>query len=128
MNESRNSAQSHDLTSILDKIPTQWGKSIDCGPGWYQIVIELDRSLTAALPPFQVLQVKQKFGALRFYWSCDQASDEQRAAANSLVAAAELRSTSTCENCADAGQLCVKSGWLKTLCTGCAAELGYTTK
>jgi hypothetical protein len=128
MNEPRNSSQNQDLTSILEKIPTQWGRSIDCGPGWYQLVIDLDRSLAATLPPFPVLQVKEKFGTLRFYWSCEQASDEQRVAANSLVAAAELRSASTCENCAAPGQLCAKDGWLKTLCTSCAAEFGYTSE
>ena len=126
MNESRNSATNQDLTGILERIPTQWGRSIDCGPGWHQILVDLDRYLAATLPSFQVLQVKQKFGTLRFYWFCEQASEEQRAAANSLVAAAELRSASTCENCAAPGQLCVKDGWLKTLCASCATEFGYT--
>lgn len=64
-----------DLERILTKIPPGWGRWIDCGPGWYPIVVELDRQLEELAPSYQVHQVKEKFGVLRYYYALPEETD-----------------------------------------------------
>lgn len=56
------------LERILERIPSGWGRWIDCGPGWYPIVVRLSDALAELIPGFEVHQVKEKYGTLRFYW------------------------------------------------------------
>jgi hypothetical protein len=92
-----------------------------CGDGWYDIIYQLCERLepmVAALgemaSSFQVVQVKEKFGGLRFY--ADGSTDEIEAAIN---LAGEL-SVMTCEACGNPGSREEDaSGWWKTLCATC---------
>jgi len=91
------------------------------GDGWYEIIYQLCERLeplVAALDDggaaFQVLQVKEKFGALRFY--TDGSNDEIEA---EIDAASEL-SVKTCEVCGNPGNNeADETGWWKTLCVAC---------
>ena len=42
-------------------------KWIDVDEGWYQLIIDCDKELTAIDPKYSILQIKEKFGALRYY-------------------------------------------------------------
>jgi hypothetical protein len=96
-----------------------WG--FTCGDGWYEIIYELCERiepLVAGLDDgglaFQVVQVKEKFGGLRFY--VEGSSEEIEAAIHS---ASEL-SVKTCEVCGNPGSLEQDvTGWWKTLCLSC---------
>ena len=55
------------LSAIMARIPNGWGKWISCGPGWYGILAELDDELSALDPNYEVHQVKEKYGTLRYY-------------------------------------------------------------
>ena len=55
-------------------------------------------------------QVKEKFGALRFYY--DGGDEYIRGA----VTMAEFMSTVTCEDCGKPGSKSNKSNWIKTVC------------
>ena len=86
-----------------------WG--IECGPGWkalYEPLIELCKKEGVA-----ILQIKEKFGTLRFYAS--KAPDHVRAAIND----AEAKSAETCEMCGAPGER-RSDGWIRTLCGKCA--------
>jgi hypothetical protein len=88
------------------------------GPGWLPL---LDR-LCAGLSQYAVaVQVKEKFGGLRFYM--DTYTDEDRA----LIQAAEDESRSTCEECGAPGTTQSRGGWLLTLCPTCAVSKGCAT-
>jgi len=181
------------LERILRRIPDGWGRWISCGPGWYPIVVRLADEIATILPEYEIHQVKEKYGTLRFYWGvpirqiacCARfneedprpgegaifgpfapkhretdeqqrleawfvryeahlASDEHRrcdeaahAAVNreeskalgaqieALIDAAETASAATCENCGEPGELHEHTGWLRTLCSGCAGDTGY---
>ena len=66
------------------------------------------------------VQVKQKFGGLRFY--VNRASNEQY----SLISFAERMSYKTCEVCGSMqGTQLYETGWHKTLCPQHAKELNY---
>jgi len=66
------------------------------------------------------IQVKEKFGGLRFY--VNRASDKQY----SLIRFAELMSYKTCEVCGSTqGTQLYETGWHKTLCPQHAKDLKY---
>lgn len=56
------------LERLLRRIPDGWGRWISCGPGWYPIVVELADAIAELLPEYEIHQVKEKYGTLRFYW------------------------------------------------------------
>lgn len=101
------------LATILNRIPKQWGKWVDVGPGWHPIVIELDQQLAAIDPNYEIHQVKEKFGGLRYY--CSLETDTQGA---KLIKAAETKCWVTCDQCGDPG-VARSGGWIVTRCEPC---------
>lgn len=80
------------------------------GKGWDHIIEPLIAQATEE--KVAIHQIKEKFGALRFYTG--PCSDEL----NEMIAEAEHESERTCEYCGKLGRL-RKGGWLKTLCDEC---------
>ena len=56
------------LRGMLVRIPDGWGRWIRCDRGWYPLLVELDEQLRALLPNYELDQVKEKYGGLRYYW------------------------------------------------------------
>jgi hypothetical protein len=56
------------LRRMLLRIPDGWGRWIGCSRGWYPILVELDEQLCSLFPQYELHQVKEKYGGLRFYW------------------------------------------------------------
>jgi hypothetical protein len=79
--------------------------------------------LIALDPAYELHQVKQKFGGLRFYASF---RDDVAAECSALIADAEMASLVTCERCGDPGQLRHHRNWRITLCDACDALVGPT--
>jgi hypothetical protein len=87
------------------------------GDGWFGIVWRLCEQLEPAVKrleeetgrKFEVFQVKEKFGGLRFY--CDCSTDE----IDALIRAAEEESTRTCDVCGRQGTT-RGGGWMRTRC------------
>ena len=74
-----------------------------------------------------ILQIKEKFGTLRFYYCWDHdalVSDEVCDEFQKMVDKAEMESAKTCEICGEWG-LTRGTGWYKTLCDKHAKELDY---
>lgn len=112
-----------------------WGFS--CGDGWYQILDSLCgqiqnhidwshknhawdvkwnnenpedlRDVREPVPQVVAIQVKEKFGGLRFYYD---GGDEQ---IHGMVRMAESWAAVTCEECGQPGKLRT-GGWMRTLC------------
>jgi hypothetical protein len=92
------------------------------GDGWYNIIDNLcegiqtycDEKKATDDPEFQVVavQVKEKFGGLRFYVN---GGDEH---IYKLIHASEEESYKTCEDCGSPGKL-DRSGWWSTTCEPC---------
>lgn len=103
-------------------------KHIECGEGWYDIIAKLSSELEKWIikyiqnnpddynPPM-ALQVKEKFGTLRFYVS--SATEE----IHKLISATEIESGKICEFCGVPGQRDKINYWVKTLCPECLNEL-----
>ena len=58
-----------DLKAILNKIPDQYGKSLDCGKGWYPVIISCDKALTAICPDYKVILIMGSRGYLDYYFA-----------------------------------------------------------
>ncbi|MCV7143535.1 hypothetical protein [Mycolicibacterium fortuitum] len=117
------------LRRIMVRIPDGWGRWIGCSRGWYPIIIELDEAMAAIDPDYELHQVKEKLGGLRYYFGVSEGTSKaDRQRMDELVDAAEEKCEATCELCGDPGiRHTTPHGWLKTLCAGCAvaSEKGY---
>ena len=106
-----------DLRKIVDRIPASWGKYVSVGPGWYDIIIELDKNLAALDPAYTIQQVKEKFGGLRYY--CEPSENLSGTGLDifgDLVRQAESLSQITCDVCGGPGKLVNIRGWYSTRC------------
>jgi hypothetical protein len=55
------------LSKILSRIPPRWGRWIQCDKGWYPLICELDEKIIEIFPDYEIHQVKEKYGTLRYY-------------------------------------------------------------
>ena len=94
--------------------PTMHRNVIYCGDGWFDILWRLCEELYAMGP--KVLQIKEKFGDLRFHavfpadytkqgWECIRKAEEE--------------ASETCEDCGKPGELRINDGWRSTECDTC---------
>ena len=102
------------------RYPIVWG--LEHGDGWLTLVEELCKLIQHHIdqqrqknPDFaqvEVVQVKEKFGSLRFYTTeCDEYI-------TGLISMAESISGKTCEACGNPGTA-RKAGWLRVRCDPC---------
>lgn len=93
---------------------------ITIGPGWMSIVDQLCEDIMKICGDDapQVLQIKEKFGGLRFYVGpCDDDVDK-------LIDASEIRCSETCEECGARGKSrSVNRYWVRTLCEDCEKRI-----
>lgn len=95
--------------------------------GWCALLETLCRHIQPILDTepqasMQVLQVKEKFGTLRFYYSLQNATDELSQRIRAAVNQAESASGHICERCGCAGTLQTDASWWRTLCPACRAN------
>jgi hypothetical protein len=88
------------------------------GPGWTRIIDDLHQRLVDCDPGYRLLQVKEKFGGLRFYAEFDPAVMER---CRALVRGAEAQAARTCERCGQPGRRRTDRRWILTLCDQCNA-------
>jgi hypothetical protein len=111
-----------DLQDILDRIPPRWGKWLSFGKGWIPLVIQLNKDISAIDPNYELHQVKEKFGGLRYYIGDTKRLEEVRL----LIQEAEAESCTICEVCSAPATLVRRNYYYNTLCPECAATLGAT--
>lgn len=86
---------------------------IECGVGWKTLYEPL--ILLCKREKVEILQIKEKFGTLRFYVG---AAPEH---VHVAIDDAESRSAETCELCGAPGKLC-GDYWMMTRCAKCAKK------
>jgi hypothetical protein len=90
----------------------------DVGSGWLDIVTRLHTGLKELYPGYKPMQIKEKFGGLRYYvkdYPSDQKTYEKFLA---LIRDAEREADETCEDCGTKEGVNTVStgGWIRTLC------------
>jgi len=87
------------------------------GPGWIPLVMRLAESLVEAGWNRRLLQVKEKWGGLRFY--IDYGNSE----VFRLIEEAEKESYFICEDCGNNETAAARNdGWIRTLCNDCESR------
>ena len=120
------------LEEDFPKIFTGTHLSIEVGPGWWPIIERLCRNIQSHIdwkqaekekynrgdgcPQAVVVQIKEKFGELRFY--CD-GGDQY---IDGLIQMATEWAGKTCEACGMPGKR-TNTSWIKTLCEQHSKEL-----
>jgi hypothetical protein len=84
--------------------------------GWFGLVKELTEDLIRLGWDRRVLQVKEKFGTLRFY-----ISQREDVLVNRTIAATE-QSATVCQDCGEPGTWFEDGGWVATFCDPCRAR------
>lgn len=120
---------------LISRIPEAGDKTVWCGPGWKHtldaLVADLDKIFSSSCghqsgPHWFPIEVKEKFGTLRFYFEVAECCDEREdifEAALKVVHAAEAVSGATCEKCGASAALRKVEGNLSTLCDDCYSIL-----
>ena len=105
------------IKNLTKKFAPGYYQSIDVDEGWYQIVLDCDKEVSAIDPDYIILQVKQKFGGLRYYCQSSQPDNpELFAQINSIIKKYENIAAVTCEVTGNPGVLMKsETGWHKTL-------------
>lgn len=105
------------VQAITDRIAEGWGEIIDVGPGWFDLIADLDEQLARLSPGYVVEQCKTKYGSLRYYARPEDTDDiDTQMTFNDIIRAAEDQSTTICEECGSPGQRITLHGWIWTLC------------
>ena len=106
-------------TGFTIDISEWWRNGV--GPGWWGICQRAHDQLIAIDPTYNPVQIKEKFGGLRYYFdSLFPWDTPEWEAMSKAVADAESESFTVCEDCGQPGELRSKDRyWLKTLCDQC---------
>jgi hypothetical protein len=113
------------LMDVMNRIPLGWGRWISCGPGWYKIIIEANEKLKFIDPDYEIQQVKEKYGTLRYYFGSKFNYESiQYKIMQTIVDYAEYLSENTCEECGTGSwgtevETRATHGWLSTNCKEC---------
>lgn len=109
--------------------------------GWKTIVEETDAMLAYLDPDYEIQQVKEKFGTLRYYYEGGK-TQLVRDIMDAVVRQAERESAYTCEECGnssrrsdsskgieyDPSAVTKTSGyWYKTICDSCDVDKRYVS-
>lgn len=97
-----------------------WG--FECGDGWFDLIYNLSKDIVNISKDIQAVQVKEKFGGLRFYWTGTNTTDEQNTKIDELVEKAEMESYKICEKCGSKDGVKQTKEWIVTICKKCISE------
>lgn len=100
-----------------------WIKEIACGEGWLELIANCHSELLSIDPNFQIQQIKEKFGTLRFY--AEPSKQEYLNEFRRIIDKYEQLSARTCEMTGMNGVLMKRGGWYKTLEPKLGFVLGY---
>lgn len=116
----------NDITLIPQEPYELFG--IECGKGWNELLKPIftyieeynkDKPEDKQIVP---LQVKEKFGSLRFYTNFE--TDELR----DIISDAEVESWVTCEECGSKEHIGHTRGWIQTICHDCISKRAKANK
>lgn len=110
--------------------------------GWKNIVEDVDRMLARLDPDYEIHQIKEKFGTLRYYYGTAVEDETIREIMDAIISYAEMLSSKVCEGCGNSSYIqktrwgnkfddsavmkeTIRGGWFKTICDSCDTEGRY---
>jgi hypothetical protein len=94
------------IESLMHKDYTGY---IECDHGWDELIIKCHEELIALDPNYVLIQIKQKFGGLRYYFETE-ADNRTRLKMYEVTGRYEALSLKTCEVTGEAGVLMKHQG------------------
>jgi hypothetical protein len=105
---------SKEFEDILSYFEDGVWTSIDCGHGWGDIVRRCHNELFLKDPNYRIAQIKEKFGALRFYFT--PSDMELYREMGSIVLKYEVEASNTCEICGTEGYVSTNDRAMRARC------------
>ena len=118
------------------ELSLRWG--VECDDGWYELIYSLCEKIQAYIDKVKcqqviAIQIKEKFGSLRFYIYFDidllnkedAVYDAHYSVIQTIIDKASEQSLKTCEVTGGHGVLHKRGTWLKTLSKESGILLGY---
>lgn len=94
-----------------------WDGQFSIGRGWWRLASELNDQLKEIDPSYSVQQVKEKFGAMRFYAQPSEGLDDELVRMfRKAIRRADEASTTVCERCGRPARQRAVGMWVQTLC------------
>lgn len=123
-NYSKNIGKSEEFSDVLSFFDDRFERYINVGMGWSDLVRQCHNKLKTIDPDYKVMQIKEKFGGLRYYFSASNPAMTSKM--HDLISEIERKSYLVCELCGKPGNLRRRtfSRWLKTLCSDHAPDGG----
>ena len=112
MNKENNAKLKEKYRPMLDNLID---RNISCGSGWFGLIDQLLADICILDPHVAVLQVKEKFGTLRFYIELKDSSQKEKV--YDLIHKAELKSATICEVCGKEAETKNEDSWSRTVCS-----------
>jgi hypothetical protein len=126
-----------DVSTDLSERPWPISFGIACGNGWFKLIDELCFLIVQSLEQYnerhktavgiRIVQIKEKFGGLRYYYTWSAKLDLERPHMESLKSriegacqVVENLSLSTCELCGSPAA-CTTESWYHTTCAACTS-------
>lgn len=105
---------------FFQKYPHLFGKhtfDFSTSPGWFKNISNLIEELISNEydKEIKIVQVKEKFGGLRFYCRINEGSTLEYSKISEIISKYDDLCYKTCELCGEPGEL-IKGGWYKTRC------------
>lgn len=95
----------------------------ECGNGWFDLIDTLCETIKELDVETTAVQVKEKYGGLRFYHDGLKADEERRQErAFGTIQMAQNMSFNICESCGNSAELHQQSGWYQVRCEDCLEE------
>lgn len=94
-------------------------------PGWANLIDEINEYILEFDPNYEIRQIKEKFGGLRYYFSFSSNMKEiSMAEISDKVLTLADKSYTICEKCSSTENVenTADNYWLKTLCNKCRKE------
>ena len=105
------------LLDVLSHIHQDWPQILNINFGWFSLVTTLHKKIKHIDPTYRIIQIKQKFGSLRYYIETQYAYGTiERSIIDSLISHAEMRSVNMCEQCESFGTMITKDKWMRVAC------------
>jgi hypothetical protein len=94
-----------------------WLAGEDVGAGWQPLLVEMNERLSELDPDYQIGQIKEKWGGLRYYFTPSPWTDEPTQQKMwAIEHEIEARSYQICEECGEPGSVDQRYPWIRTLC------------
>jgi hypothetical protein len=109
------------FADILSRFDKDYYPTLDIHPGWTNLILKLHQLLIFISPNYTIMQIKTKFGGLRYYAKfvpkdSDLTQETSKEIFDCLIRYYEYLSTITCETCGSWGSLASLNNLYYTSC------------